>query len=325
MLSFCSSSSCQLPAIFLPEFDLWITGLCSVIRYLLLNFGNDTSLRLLGHNLRTLNAPAEICVWTRFCEIDLPAATETIYSTKELTFFPEELAKFEMHLDQPIRMHNIRKRMQQDGFVGSGNGDPIAEYSRTQHKFAEGPDCLLSDAILFINYFLLQKKIDMKDLPLTLRWYNHILNTTNMGVVAENLVPDFKIQRLQGPHSVPTVKKQSLYVSDPSRVNPAARIFTRPDVVDSAMKWFQSSGINRLKSSPSMLTIKTGLNWDHLPKLVHPLHGGKLPVDRSDKKCQQLENLALAVMHLMDGRKDKRVKIVDFCSGGKDGDLVTRT
>ena len=33
--------SCQLPAVYLPEHKYWITGLCSVIRYVIINFGDD--------------------------------------------------------------------------------------------------------------------------------------------------------------------------------------------------------------------------------------------------------------------------------------------
>ena len=54
------------------------------------------------------------------------------------------------------------------------------------------------------------------------------------------------------------------------------------------------------------------IDWDSLPHLVHPL-GGQLPVERLEKKCQQLENLTLAVLSLRPGPGQV---IVDFCSGG---------
>ena len=44
---------------------------------------------------------------------------------------PEEFSKFEAHLSQPVRMHNIRKRMQRENFQASNNSqDPINEYAR---------------------------------------------------------------------------------------------------------------------------------------------------------------------------------------------------
>ena len=70
-----SSFDCELPAIYLPEDQYWITGLCSVVRYVLLNYGDASAKGLLGHNLTTLSAPAEVSIWTKFVEIDLPKAT----------------------------------------------------------------------------------------------------------------------------------------------------------------------------------------------------------------------------------------------------------
>ena len=63
--------------------------------------------------------------------------------------------------------------------------------------------------------------------------------------------------------------------------------------------------------------LKYGIDWAVIPPLVSPLEGGKLPAKRAIKKCQQLENLALSVIHLVESRsKTDAIKIVDFCSGG---------
>ena len=133
----------------------------------MLNFGNEAAKSLLGHNQTTLSAPAEVSVWTKFCEIDLPKATTGLLASlveakketsesgaiigerssefeekDEIKFpiqLPEELAKYEAHLRQPIRMHNIRKRMQAETFTignnstttdGGGTEDPIIEFAR---------------------------------------------------------------------------------------------------------------------------------------------------------------------------------------------------
>jgi len=387
-----SDFSCELPAVYLPEHKYWITGLCSVIRYLLVNFGDDRARQLLGHNQTTLSAPAEVSVWTKFCEVDLPAATHKLLKDlvsgpangrvgKSLAIqLPPELAKYEAHLQQPIRMHNIRKRMQSEKFVGSGGtDDPIIEFARSQHKFAEGPDCLLSDAILFVHYYLIYQEAcggktqsasftDLfgRDLPLTCQWFERVFGL--MGDVASKhhlmfgsrdsadeppspvdkeppspVASDNTRQICRALQSttlescrrkeealssskdfafeLPVVKNQSLYVSDPSRVNPASRSFTRPGVVESATAWFDSSGIKLMDSSiaPSVFEGDdvTRLVWNDLPDLIHPLHGGQLPPERADKKCHQLENIALAVIGLVKSRPSHRpVTIVDFCSGG---------
>ena len=107
-------ATCQLTAVFLPEQNLCITGLCSVVRYLISN-ADPSDRMLLGYQGNCLEAPAEVSTWTKFCEIDLPRATQTFFEQQQQTeVLPFELARFEVHMGQPVKIHNIRKRMQQD-------------------------------------------------------------------------------------------------------------------------------------------------------------------------------------------------------------------
>lgn len=104
--------ACDFPAVFVAEQNLCITGLCSVLRFVIAGFSQAQ--HLLGHQSNCLSAPAEVSTWTKFCEIDLPRATQEILqgevSNRQIPF---ELAQFEIHLRQPVKIHNIRKRMQQ--------------------------------------------------------------------------------------------------------------------------------------------------------------------------------------------------------------------
>ena len=73
---------------------------------------------------------------------------------------PEDLSRFESHLRQPVRMHNIREKMQKSGKltniviektaeVVNENGinvDPINIYAKTQHVFAE---------VLLLTFFII--------------------------------------------------------------------------------------------------------------------------------------------------------------------------
>ena len=144
--------------------NLFITGLCSVLRCLIFHFSPLPE--LLGYQGNCLNAPAEVSTWTKFCEIDLPKATtkflQASYQDEEI---PRQIAQFEVHLGQPVKIHNIRKRMQEDGFVpsessskGLSNGeeakkeDPIYEYARTQHLYAEGMYYYLKNHIVFRSF-----------------------------------------------------------------------------------------------------------------------------------------------------------------------------
>ena len=251
---------CVLPALYIPEYELCITGLCSVLRYLLqyTHSGNGQNCPLLGFQNACLSAPAEVSMWTRFCEIDFPKATNLMKSAlqksiaKKQLVLPDEFAKFEMHLNQPVRMYNIRKRMQKakktkeydeklviEGLQDSTdipNVDPIRNFALTQHVYAEGPDCLLSDIILFLHYYLSFNALDLADdpkpleglLPKTVKWFVKV-GATRAFKVAENLVKqnEEKISVDVAKVTLPLVPDQSLYKSDPKRLNTASRTFTR--------------------------------------------------------------------------------------------------
>ena len=77
---------------------------------------------------------------------------EEFLSKDRKTKLPEDISRFEAHLKQPVRMHNIREKMQKSGkleniviennveVVKQNNGvnvDPINIYAKTQHVFAE--------------------------------------------------------------------------------------------------------------------------------------------------------------------------------------------
>ena len=252
------AKNCTLPALFIPEYDLCITGLCSVLRYLLQHSHTvkEQNSPLLGYQNACLSAPAEVSLWTRFCEIDLPCATKWVQNiTADLIpegvcHLPEEFAKFEMHLSQPIRMFNIRKRMQKaektnqfdrnsdetDRKNGISDLDAIKTFALNQHVYAEGPDCLLSDIILFMHYYLsfyaskFSTNIEKWEqiLPKTVQWF-HKVGELGALEIAHRLIHisdkyiDLKIIEM----TLPSVPEQSLYKSDPNRHNTASKTHTR--------------------------------------------------------------------------------------------------
>jgi hypothetical protein len=108
-----------------------------------------------------LSAPAEVSAWTKFCEVELPDATKKILKMLNeegggggaALILPVELSKFEAHLRQPVRIHNIRKKMAKThklkdlngstkhwkgGTNGAKKEDPIKAFARENHIFAEG-------------------------------------------------------------------------------------------------------------------------------------------------------------------------------------------
>lgn len=119
---------------------------------------------------------------------------------------------------------------------------------------------------------------------------------------------DYKLLRL------PQVPDQSLYKSDPKRNNPASRVFTRQHEIERVLGFVEGLGLQLFSSaSDSTPAPSPGnlIDWSSLPPDVHPM-GGELPPDRAVKKCQQLENMAAAILDLC---KDGET-VVDFCSGG---------
>ena len=268
--------SCVLPALYIPSHDLCITGLCSVLRFILkcIFTQNNQDCSLLGFQNSCLSAPAEVSLWTRFCEIDLPIATRfmneaVIYSQNKKTLcLPEEFAKFETHLIQPVRMNNIRKRMQREKSSKKSdktkpkeeNGDskdpkinpdpkidpdpkinpdpkidPIKDFALTQHVYAEGPDCVLSDLILFVHYYLNIQIIDHgkeyvlleKILPNTIKWFKKVSELGALKIAQRLLNLNIKQKLDASKFILPVVPDYSLYKSDPKRANPASKIYTR--------------------------------------------------------------------------------------------------
>ena len=109
---------------------------------------------LLGFQQGCLSAPQEVSTWTKFCEVDIHNPLVQLLKEDEDSLakhLPEDISRFESHLKQPVRMHNIREKMQKSGMVENivientsekveDNGvrvDPINVYAKTQHVFAE--------------------------------------------------------------------------------------------------------------------------------------------------------------------------------------------
>ena len=251
--------SCVLPALYIPSHDLCITGLCSVLRFILRSTfsQNNQDCPLLGFQNSCLSAPAEVSLWTRFCEIDLPIATKFMreatvihFENNKILSLPEEFAKFETHLIQPVRMNNIRKRMQKEesskkfdktnpNEVKSESKDlkidPIKSFALAQHVYAEGPDCVLSDLILFVHYYLVIELIDYGEecilleelLPNTIKWFKKVSELGAFEIAQRLLNQSLKVKLDAARFILPIVPDYSLYKSDPKRANPASKIYTR--------------------------------------------------------------------------------------------------
>jgi len=342
---------CRLPCWYLPSQLTCLAGLCSVVRYIvkLTSFAQQSThelkenkcTELLGHMYSCLSAPAEVSTWTKFCEVELPDACQTFFSSDE-SVLPEELSKFEAHLNQPIRIHNVRKRMQDA--QGKENDEPetnghnetneniktngqtetkktiktndLQSYAKDNHIYAEGPDLLISDIILYPCVAAIVQAQDSclrREFPLIARWYDRISRETRAFSIFEDLLCPLEDNRNFDEATAVKVTDESLYKCDPSRETP--RICTTQLAAHKYFEWWEKSDLKNLQIYDQVEYGEENFDWNDLPMLIHP-QAGNLPADRLERKCQQLEGLAAPIVHLAAKQREQEPVIVDFCSGG---------
>ena len=315
---------CKAPVWFLPGQRTCVAGLCSVARYMLRMAAEAEGLqacqRLLGFQQGCLAAPAEVSTWTSFCELEVASAMQ---NGNKIINIPEAIAKFEAHLGQPVRMHNIRDVMQKSGTiktrvveggreVAEDGEDPVLLFAKESHVFAEGPELLLSDLLLYPVFHLLNIQTDIfcsaSTVPNSAQWLQ-LVETTGAGEVMNSLLwqelATEKTSWLDLP--LPVVPQHSLYKSDPAR--DGGKGYTRQTDVSRAVKWWDESGLESLQQGE----VASGqpLDWASLPPLVLP-GAGSLPEARLARKAAQLESLALALVEIA----KEGDTVVDFCAGG---------
>lgn len=296
------AQACHLPVLVTSGQKSCVAGLCSVLRFLIRHCLRDEEQaeQLLGFRQGCLMACAEVSVWTRFCEIDMVHCVETLLK-QELAVLPEnqflipiDLMRFEVHMGEPLRIHNI---------------DKIRE---REHLFAEGPEMTLADLILLpcIHTCLLRlRHVYLRaSLPLTYAWYDRMLALVGVPSCLEIIqnIPSSLSERLYIHFLTPPVNKHGLYKRDPTRYKPKFRLFTRQDDVDASLEAVAQLNLESFEPEEDPVS----LDWEALPLLARP-EGGDLPPSRLERKRQQLENVAGAVLRLA---KLGDV-IVDFCSG----------
>lgn len=103
---------CIFPVLVCEDTNVVVAGLCGVCRSLV-RFAGERYASLLGFKGGCMLAPSEQSVWTRFVEIEVPSAVRTVLAAKmdndDVFVLPAEFGRFETHMGQPVRMHNIYK------------------------------------------------------------------------------------------------------------------------------------------------------------------------------------------------------------------------
>lgn len=333
----------SLPFMVLPEqgdlSSLTVSGLASVCRHVIKHCENEDAIKALGFRSNCLQAPAEVSIWTSFCEVQMPESIKQFLTSPigDVVTIPTTLVQFEMHLKQPIRMHNIVKRFQQEP-----KPSPIVyETKEVQklastlltHKYAEGPDMTLADLLLYpcVKIFsdcLSSVGVELDAyLPLVSRWLSSMEPNVSQAwcaIIRKPYIADMNIQlaalRIQSPVvKLPPVKETSLYKKDPGRqgVTPlsAEDLTATVETLKKQKLWLDDKDVQLPPQLMVDITEATNfvprIDWERLPDPAHPRQG-QVPGSRLERKIQQLDNMIAAVM---DSVVDGDV-IVDFCSGG---------
>lgn len=234
---------------------------------------------MLGFRQSCLSACAEVSTWTKYCEVELQASMNTFINYQmendQSSFeIPIQLARFECHLSQPLQIHNINKRLQENSL-------------HPTQRFADEDNPTLSDLLILPNIYIANELLGddaMKMyLPLTLKWYKSVLKRLNIEKGLESII--FNRVKLPNNFILPEVPLHTLYKCDLRRYNPRAKIYVKQNVQD-IIKIFDAIDINLNLTLNDLHPI----NWDELPYEVRP-SGGDIPDKRLVRKTQQLENL----------------------------------
>lgn len=105
-------AACKFPAVLYV--DTLMTGLCAVARHICRYRSSVRSLEeheegLLGFRKSCLQAPNEVSIWTKFCEVDIIKTVRSILNVDKLEEVPKNLIRFENHLKKPVKIHNVYK------------------------------------------------------------------------------------------------------------------------------------------------------------------------------------------------------------------------
>lgn len=340
--------SCNFPV--LKSEDTIISGLCGVARYICKHRSTKKICEehdegLLSFRKGCLQAPNEVSIWTKFCEVDIIKTVKDVVINELLNEVPINLIRFENHLNKPVRVHNVyrlARELNKDSLIlnekkkeqvsnelsdkervskprkWKSNCRKALEIDSTtkiedlniSHKFAEGPFFTLADLILLTCYRTMFQRFGSNYfeslLPLTYKWYVNIKSIADVKDILD-ILPKISSKSMDLDNiSIPTVDDVSLYKSDPKRHNPKKRLFTKELDIENALSALKIG----MELSVNSNQYESSISWNDIPDGANPF-AGHLPDVRIMRKSQQLENLAQAVLKIA---KDGDL-IVDFCSG----------
>ncbi|XP_076237480.1 glutathione S-transferase, C-terminal domain containing [Calliopsis andreniformis] len=311
-----TAKSCELPIIVVNKTSC-IAGLCAILRQIIkevtAEYPKHYCRKLLGFKDSCLTACSEASAWTKFCEVDLILTLKFLQANnavqKEL---PCSMVRFEQHMSQPVRLHNLYKYAMSKKF--SDEKVVILDGTRLpEHTYAKGSYATLADIIIFVCTHILltvfSSKITLKLLPLTAKWYKKMIEDEIIVNCLECL-PLVKNQDLiEFDYILPEVPDHTLFKNESNRHKPRSRVYTKQEDVEQSLELFRTLNIKaELDLKP--FGAELNLDWSTVPYDATP-EGGSLPPTRLKKKQEQLQNMCKPVIKLA---KTGNI-IVDFCSG----------
>lgn len=304
------SSGCEIPNI--EENDKsCIAGLCATLRKIvqlvLIEKPNHHSKELLGFKESCLLACSESSVWTSFCEIDIVSMLKSVTGG----ILPGSLARFEIHMSQPVKLHNIYKYTMSKKLTDT----PVKHNDRSiipEHIFAEGLTLTLADIIIFVCVHMFFTFVDKKQIsdiiPCTIKWYENIQHCYHVMSALEILnIESLSDKDIIFTYTLPTVEDPSLYKS--KKYRPKTEAYTRQEDIEFSLERIKECSLNL--QLDEQFGQEQLVNWSKIPHEATP-SGGDLPKNRLQRKFEQLESLCKPILKLA---KVGDI-IVDFCSGG---------
>ncbi|KAH8392295.1 hypothetical protein KR215_005271 [Drosophila sulfurigaster] len=307
--------------------NIFIAGTCAVCRELIARQPSVQLRQLLGFKGSCLLAPSEASIWTRYCEVDVVNLVSQLQQGElPLREVPLEVVRFEQHMNQPVRMHNIYKLAREQANQSANNGLPVKRKERIQiecttpkeqllieHRFAEGISFTIADLILYpLLRLVFQHCAQMlPHFPLTSTWFSEIdAFDRNCARILHELYVPILVAPAENTQllSIPDCEEASLYKADPKRYRPRNRIYTSQAEVEAALDKLQQLELQFSADCEQSYGEQT-IDW----RSIEPTHAksSALPEERLERKRQQLENMANAVVSLAQPGD----RIVDFCSG----------
>ncbi|KAH8240571.1 hypothetical protein KR026_000183 [Drosophila bipectinata] len=312
----------KLP-IYEKDGNTYIAGTCAVCRELIARQPNEELKKLLGFKGSCLLAPSEASIWTRFCEVDVVEVVSGLHNGLILPAVPVEVVRFEQHMNEPVRMHNIYKQAREQANQ-TENGGKVKRKDRVEikcttpkeqllieHRFAEGISFTIADIILYPLLKIIFQHCGqmLPHFPLTSTWFSEIdAFDESCSKILNELYGGSKVNTPPGDLSIPDCDATSLYKADPKRYKPRNRIYTSQSEVEAALGKLATLQLEFSSDSEHNYGQQL-IDWEK----IEPSHAksSALPKERLERKRQQLENMANAVVSLAKPGD----RIVDFCSG----------